>query len=103
MQKYIFFNNFNIFKALCVYWVASSTYGLAQNFLLLSPEVRRAVGIPKTKTEFTNPYEHLWTTIQIRTGQIEAKSAEVQTGTDQIKALSTENIKNKESNSKNLK
>ncbi|KAH8366086.1 hypothetical protein KR093_008891, partial [Drosophila rubida] len=53
-------------SALCVYWVASSSFGLAQNLLMLSPEVRRAVGIPKTATELTQPYDQLWLKIQQR-------------------------------------
>ncbi|XP_030380261.1 cytochrome c oxidase assembly protein COX18, mitochondrial [Scaptodrosophila lebanonensis] len=53
-------------SALCVYWVASSSFGLAQNLLLLSPEVRRAVGIPKTETELQQPYAQIWHKIQER-------------------------------------
>ncbi|KAM8710850.1 hypothetical protein ACLKA7_017474 [Drosophila subpalustris] len=53
-------------SALCVYWVASSSFGLAQNLLLLSPPVRKAVGIPKTPTELQQPYEQLWLKIQKR-------------------------------------
>ncbi|XP_064543617.1 cytochrome c oxidase assembly protein COX18, mitochondrial [Drosophila montana] len=53
-------------SALCVYWVASSSFGLAQNLLLLSPEMRRAVGIPKTPTELEQPYDQLWLKIQKR-------------------------------------
>lgn len=53
-------------SALCVYWVASSSFGLAQNLLMLSPEVRRAVGIPKTPTELEQPYDQLWLKIQKR-------------------------------------
>lgn len=54
-------------SALCVYWVTSSAYGLAQNLMLLSPTVRRHLGIPKTKFELQDPYEHLWLKIQERT------------------------------------
>ncbi|EDW93074.1 cytochrome c oxidase assembly protein COX18, mitochondrial [Drosophila yakuba] len=53
-------------SALCVYWVASSSFGLAQNLLILSPEVRRSVGIPKTQTELCEPYDLLWLKIQQR-------------------------------------
>ncbi|SPP85381.1 cytochrome c oxidase assembly protein COX18, mitochondrial [Drosophila guanche] len=58
-------------SALCVYWVASSSFGLAQNMLLLSPEVRRAVGIPKTQTELSQPYDQIWLKIQQRVGLAE--------------------------------
>ncbi|XP_062135795.1 cytochrome c oxidase assembly protein COX18, mitochondrial [Drosophila sulfurigaster albostrigata] len=53
-------------SALVVYWVSSSSFGLAQNLLLLSPEVRRAVGIPKTASELEQPYDQLWLKIQKR-------------------------------------
>ncbi|XP_017028298.1 cytochrome c oxidase assembly protein COX18, mitochondrial [Drosophila kikkawai] len=61
-------------SALCVYWVASSSFGLAQNLLLLSPEVRRSVGIPKTQTELDQPYDLLWLKIQQRVGLVERSS-----------------------------
>ncbi|KAH8327872.1 hypothetical protein KR067_001187 [Drosophila pandora] len=57
-------------SALCVYWVASSSFGLAQNLLLLSPDVRRTVGIPKTQTELDQPYDQLWLKIQQRIGLV---------------------------------
>lgn len=55
-------------SALTVYWVASSSYGLMQNLLLVSPRVKRALGIPKTQSELENPYEHLWLKMKQRVG-----------------------------------
>ena len=55
-------------SALTVYWVASSSYGLMQNVLLASPQVKRAFGIPKTQSELENPYEHLWSIMKQRVG-----------------------------------
>lgn len=55
-------------SALTVYWVASSSYGLVQNLLLASPQVKRAFGIPKIQSELENPYEHLWSKMKQRTG-----------------------------------
>ncbi|TMW51200.1 hypothetical protein DOY81_003736 [Sarcophaga bullata] len=55
-------------SALTVYWVASSSYGLMQNLLLASPQVKRAFGIPKTQSELNNPYEHLWSKMKQRVG-----------------------------------
>lgn len=55
-------------SALTVYWVASSSYGLMQNIVLASPQVKRAFGIPKTQSELNNPYEHLWTKMKQRIG-----------------------------------
>lgn len=46
-------------SCLCLYWVVSSTYGLGQNLVLLSPRVRRAVGIPTVPSELVHPYQHL--------------------------------------------
>lgn len=55
-------------SALNVYWVASSSYGLMQNLILASPQVKRTFGIPLTQTELKNPYEHMWMKIKQRTG-----------------------------------
>ncbi|XP_037939101.1 cytochrome c oxidase assembly protein COX18, mitochondrial [Teleopsis dalmanni] len=53
-------------SALCLYWVASSSYGLTQNLLLLSPKIRRGFGIPQTENEIQNPYERLWKMITLK-------------------------------------
>lgn len=53
-------------SALCIYWVTSSACALSQNLLLLSPRVRRIVGIPQTETELLEPYDHIWLKIQER-------------------------------------
>ncbi|XP_073843870.1 cytochrome c oxidase assembly protein COX18, mitochondrial [Musca autumnalis] len=55
-------------SGLTVYWVASSTYGLVQNLVLASPRVKRALGIPKTKNELEDPYQHLWMRTKQRLG-----------------------------------
>ncbi|KFB47041.1 AGAP005624-PA-like protein [Anopheles sinensis] len=47
-------------SCLCLYWVSSSAYGLGQNLFLLSPRVRRAVGIPAVPSESSQPYQHLY-------------------------------------------
>lgn len=59
--------------ALCLYWTASSAFGLAQNMVLLAPAVRRATGIPKTDSELGDPFGHLnrvsaerWTALQAK-------------------------------------
>lgn len=46
-------------SCLCIYWVSSSVYGLLQNLLLLSPKIRRAVGIPITPSEVKQPFQRL--------------------------------------------
>lgn len=60
-------------SALCLYWTASSSYGLAQNLLLLAPGVRRVAGIPKTDSELPDPFGHIgrltserWATLQTK-------------------------------------
>ncbi|XP_036347007.1 cytochrome c oxidase assembly protein COX18, mitochondrial-like [Rhagoletis pomonella] len=63
-------------SALCVYWVASSCHGLAQNLLLASPVVRRSLGIPLTNSEVSNPYERMWVRMQTLTTKTEQKSLE---------------------------
>ncbi|KAJ8979576.1 hypothetical protein NQ317_019151 [Molorchus minor] len=46
-------------SCLVLYWTTSSTYGLLQNLLLLSPRIKRICGIPKTATELQHPYKHI--------------------------------------------
>lgn len=55
-------------SALTVYWVSSSAYGLIQNLILVSPKVKRALGIPKTSMEVDKPYEMLRIKMQERFG-----------------------------------
>lgn len=45
-----------------LYWTASSIYGLSQNLFLLSPQVRRCFGIPKTPYNHEQPYKYLMDT-----------------------------------------
>ncbi|XP_055384322.1 cytochrome c oxidase assembly protein COX18, mitochondrial [Condylostylus longicornis] len=61
-------------SALCLYWVSSSAYGVLQNLILLSPDIRRKVGIPKVQSEIENPYQHLLATMKKRYGFIFFKS-----------------------------
>ncbi|XP_017462416.1 PREDICTED: mitochondrial inner membrane protein COX18-like [Rhagoletis zephyria] len=63
-------------SALCVYWVASSCHGLAQNLLLASPVVRRSLGIPLTNSEVSNPYERMWVRMKTLTTKTEPESLE---------------------------
>lgn len=62
-------------SALCLYWTASSCFGLGQNLLLLAPTVRRITGIPKTSSELSEPFGHLsrvtaerWAALQTKLG-----------------------------------
>lgn len=64
-------------SALCVYWVTSSACGLSQNLLLLSPRVRRTLGIPQTQTELPEPYDHIWLKIQERVKFLNTDSKKV--------------------------
>lgn len=41
-----------------LYWVTSSAYGLVQNFIVVSPRIRRFVRIPETEMELKQPYKH---------------------------------------------
>jgi inner membrane protein COX18 len=53
-------------SGLSLYWVSSSVFGLFQNLLILSPKVRRLVGIPKVNSELEKPYAHLLDKIKER-------------------------------------
>ncbi|CAH0547624.1 unnamed protein product [Brassicogethes aeneus] len=46
-------------SCLVLYWTTSSTYGLIQNLVLMSPKVKRFCRIPKTDKELKNPYKHV--------------------------------------------
>ncbi|XP_018785475.1 PREDICTED: mitochondrial inner membrane protein COX18 [Bactrocera latifrons] len=70
-------------SALCLYWVASSSYSLAQNLLLTAPVVRRSVGIPLTNSEITNPYERIWLRMKEVTSKSEPKAVEKSTNVTQ--------------------
>lgn len=54
---------------LSLYWVSSSTFGLVQNLLILSPKVRRIARIPKVNSEHERPYKHLFEKIKERIGK----------------------------------
>lgn len=56
-------------SGLSLYWVSSSTFGLLQNLLILSPKVRRMARIPKVNSEFERPYKHLYDKIRERIGK----------------------------------
>ncbi|KAI8126234.1 hypothetical protein FF38_05498 [Lucilia cuprina] len=82
-------------SALTVYWVASSSYGLVQNLLLASPQVKRAFGIPKTQSELENPYEHLWSKMKQRVGLEKLPVEEVKVVEKLSETKSTTGIKRK--------
>lgn len=44
--------------AMTLYWVTSSTYGLAQNIAMKYPKVKRLLGVPKTPSEVEKPLTH---------------------------------------------
>lgn len=46
-------------SCMCLYWITSSSVGLAQNLILISPTVRRKLGIPEAPSELENPYNHM--------------------------------------------
>ncbi|KAL1377282.1 hypothetical protein pipiens_016364 [Culex pipiens pipiens] len=46
-------------SCLSLYWVTSSAYGLCQNLMLMSPRVKRLVGVPQVPSELANPYQHV--------------------------------------------
>ncbi|XP_039966794.1 cytochrome c oxidase assembly protein COX18, mitochondrial [Bactrocera tryoni] len=70
-------------SALCLYWVASSSYSLAQNLLLTAPIVRRSVGIPQTNSEIADPYERIWLRMKALTSKSDQKAEEKDTNVTQ--------------------
>ncbi|XP_050429554.1 cytochrome c oxidase assembly protein COX18, mitochondrial isoform X2 [Adelges cooleyi] len=42
-----------------LYWTTSSIYGLSQNVILLSPQLRKWLGIPRTPYNHENPYKYI--------------------------------------------
>lgn len=55
-------------SGLALYWVTSSTFGLLQNLIILSPKVRRIARIPKVDSEHEHPYKYLLCKIRERLG-----------------------------------
>lgn len=56
-------------SGLALYWVSSSTFGLVQNLLALSPKIRRLARIPKVDSEHEKPYKFLYEKIKERLGK----------------------------------
>lgn len=46
-------------SCLCLYWVTSSSFGLVQHLILLSPSLRRKLRIPEAPSELEHPYNHM--------------------------------------------
>lgn len=59
-------------SCLALYWVTSSTYGLIQNLVLLSPKIKKLTKIPETPSQLENPYRHIATEIRSRASRIPA-------------------------------
>ncbi|XP_069680104.1 cytochrome c oxidase assembly protein COX18, mitochondrial isoform X2 [Periplaneta americana] len=62
--------NLAIVECLNLYWVTSSTYGLMQNLVLLSPRVKKLSHIPETPSQLENPYQHIASVIRERAARI---------------------------------
>ncbi|XP_058827803.1 cytochrome c oxidase assembly protein COX18, mitochondrial [Topomyia yanbarensis] len=60
-------------SCLCLYWVTSSACGLGQNLLLMSPRVKRLVGIPHVPSEIAQPYQHIKTNLADKYSSLLAK------------------------------
>lgn len=46
-------------SCMSLYWMTSSSYGLIQNMVLLSPSVRRKLKVPEAPSEIEQPYNHI--------------------------------------------
>ncbi|XP_043273791.1 cytochrome c oxidase assembly protein COX18, mitochondrial [Venturia canescens] len=51
-----------------LYWVTSSAIGVAQNLIVVSPSLRRLVGIPPTEVELEKPYSHIYSNFRRKIG-----------------------------------
>lgn len=49
----------NVPSCMCLYWMTSSSIGLVQNMVLLSPSLRRKLKIPLAPSELEEPYKHI--------------------------------------------
>lgn len=49
----------NVPSCMCLYWVTSTSFGLMQSLVLLSPPLRRKLKIPETPSELEEPYDHM--------------------------------------------
>lgn len=46
-------------SGLALYWTTSSAFGLTQNLVLMSPKLKKIVGVPDTPSQLDDPYKHL--------------------------------------------
>ncbi|XP_076272908.1 cytochrome c oxidase assembly protein COX18, mitochondrial isoform X2 [Rhynchophorus ferrugineus] len=53
-------------SCLTLYWTTSSAYGLVQNLILMSPNIKRAFRIPKTAMEINDPYKTVLSNLKNR-------------------------------------
>nr|XP_022920667.1 mitochondrial inner membrane protein COX18 [Onthophagus taurus] len=60
----------NVPSCLTLYWTTSSAFGLAQNLVLMSPKIKRFVGIPLTKNELQEPYSFVYDKLKNKLSKI---------------------------------
>ncbi|RZF41279.1 hypothetical protein LSTR_LSTR016930 [Laodelphax striatellus] len=53
-------------SCLSFYWLCSTSVGLCQNLVLMSPRLKSFAGIPKTNSSLSNPYRHAFDRLQQR-------------------------------------
>lgn len=63
-------------SCMCLYWLTSSSVGLAHNLILLSPPLRRKLGIPEAPSELEHPYSHMKEEIRSKFQKIMLKKSE---------------------------
>ncbi|XP_053609197.1 cytochrome c oxidase assembly protein COX18, mitochondrial-like isoform X3 [Plodia interpunctella] len=63
-------------SCMCLYWMTSSGFGLLQNLCLLSPSIRRKLGIPEAPSEIEEPYNHIKDEIKNTVSKIISKKTE---------------------------
>lgn len=63
-------------SCLCLYWLTSSSVGLVQNMILISPTIRRKLRIPEAPSELDDPYNHMKDEIRHKINRILPKKSE---------------------------
>lgn len=66
----------NVPSCMCLYWLTSSSIGLVQNLVLLSPPLRRRLGIPEAPSELEEPYSHIKSEIAFKLQKVLPKKNE---------------------------
>ncbi|XP_014671250.1 PREDICTED: mitochondrial inner membrane protein COX18-like [Priapulus caudatus] len=77
---------FCVLQCLSLYWVSSSTFGLAQNVALKFPSVRRACRIPPAPSESQTPFRDMVAHFRARRARADASTKDTSASTKDTSA-----------------